>query len=171
MHKRPLLVLAALVATIAPIESATAQPAPEAPSGDYCVVHVTGQKASGELTVSSPRCYASHQSAMTAEGVGAWGSGASDRAQLQALTFEIGYHCDGYNLGGPCTSVVGSNCTGGWLNTSAFWSNRISSTLAGCPTVRHFDLPNLAGSVKVTFGAGPHNLTTFNNRTESLQYL
>jgi hypothetical protein len=162
MHKRLVLVLAALVAAIVPTASATADTAPAPPHGDHCVVHVTGQRASGELTVSSPRCYASHRSAMTAEGVG---------ARRQGATFEIGYHCDGYHLVAPCTSVVGDSCTGGWLNTSAFWSNRISSTRNGCPTVRHHDRPNLAGSVKATVGTGPHNLTTFDNRTESLQYL
>ena len=119
-------------------------------------MHVTGQKASGELTVSAPRCYAAYETAMRSEAV--------------AASFQIGLHCDGYGLAAPCTSVVGTGCTGGWLNVSAAWNNRISSTLSGCPTILHFDGFNLTGAVAAVSGPGPHNLTGFNNRTSSIQY-
>jgi hypothetical protein len=150
MSKRVLVVALAVAATlVVPVRGAGA-----APSGDYCVVHVTGQRASGELTVSAPRCYAAYDTALRAE----------------AVTFQIGLHCDGYDLAAPCTSVVGTGCTGGWLNVSAAWNNRISSTLSGCPTILHFDGFNLTGAVAAVSGPGPHNLTGFNNRTSSIQY-
>jgi hypothetical protein len=66
---------------------------------------------------------------------------------------------------------MGSGCTGGWLNVSALWNNRISSTRNGCPTIHHFDLPGLSGSVEATGGVGTtDNLTTLSNRTSSIQY-
>lgn len=172
MQQRLLTIITTvLIATFVPAAASSAAPPEQRISDAVCVVHVAGQRASGEMTLSEPRCYATHADAMNREGVGAWGEGASETAPVQALAaFELGYHCDGYNLVGPCTSVVGNNCSGGWLNTSAAWRNRISSTLSGCPNILHWDLPNLGGAVAVTYGAGPHNLTTFNNRTESLQY-
>jgi hypothetical protein len=167
MVKR-LLIAAALVVGMLVVPGRPADAVPPA-TGDYCVVHVTGQKATGELTVSTPRCYADLATSMRAEGVSAWGAGASQRAA--ALTdFTIGYHCDGFGLAAPCTSVVGSSCSGGWLNLSSVWNNRISSTLSGCPQINHFDGTNLTGAVKSTFGAGPFDLTTFNNITSSIQY-
>ena len=108
------------------VRSASAAPAAKA---EHCVQHVTGQKASGELEVSSARCYSTFQQAMRAEGVDAWGDGASARAaQLEAsqpgaalLSFTLGTHYDltNFNPAGGSTSTVGTGCTGGWLNTSA----------------------------------------------------
>jgi hypothetical protein len=150
MSKKALVMALVVAATlVVPVRGAEA-----APAGDHCVVHVTGQRASGELTVSAPRCYAAYDTAMRQE----------------AVTFQIGLHCDGYNLAAPGTSVVGTGCTGGWLNVSAAWNNRISSTLSGCPTILHFDGFNLTGAVAAVSGPGPHNLTGFNNRTSSIQY-
>ena len=106
---------------------------------------------------------------MRAEGVTAYGADAYKTAAVTA-DFQIGLHCDGYNLAAPCTSVVGTGCTGGWLNVVAAWNNRISSTLSGCPTILHFDGFNLTGAVAAVSGPGPHNLTRFNNRTSSIQY-
>jgi hypothetical protein len=142
---------------LVPASAAPAAPAAPGTTGDHCVVQVTGQEASGELTTSAPRCYASF-----AEG---------QRSFAGLADFELGRHCDGANLGAPCTSVVGSGCTGGWLNVSAAWNNRISSTLNGCPTINHFDLSGLSGSVEATGGIGTtDNLTTLDNRTTSIQY-
>lgn len=170
MLKRTIMASAVLVALVLPVTRAEAA-APPTTAGGYCVVHVTGHTTSGELQVSAPACYDTFAKSMSAEHVGAWGDGASAKAQaLSVTTFTLGTHCDGYNLAAPCTSVVGDSCTGGWLNTSAAWNNRISSTSNGCPTIGHFDLANLGGASVSTVGAGAHNLTTFNNRTTSLQY-
>jgi len=134
-----------------------------------CVVHVVGREESGELRLSEPRCYPTLAQAMVSEGVQAWGPGASERV-IAGASFTIGYHCDGLNLVAPCTSVVGDDCGGGWLNTVTAWDNRISSTLNGCPNITHFDSPNRMGATEVTSGLSGHNLTSLDNRTESLQY-
>jgi hypothetical protein len=172
MLKRLLVAILAagsLIVLALPASSAAASATP--PANNECVVHVIGQKPSGEMELSARRCYPTHAEAMSAEHVGAWGPRASVRASITSPTFVIGYHCDPFNIAAPCTSVVGSGCTGGWLNTSAAWSNKISSTQNGCPTIRHFDGPNLTGSSESTFVVGNvSNLTTLNNKTESIQY-
>jgi hypothetical protein len=167
--RRFLTAAAAIVALVPVLVTARAAASPSEPAktGDYCVVHVTGQTTSGELMTSSPRCYERYAAAMQSEGVTAYGTDAS---QVALADFQIGLHCDGYGLAAPCTSVVGSSCSGGWLNVSAAWNNRISSTLSGCPQINHYDGYNLTGGVWAVFGSGPHNLTLFNNRTSSMQY-
>jgi hypothetical protein len=170
MFKRVIAV--ALVAASIGLLAVPTASAAKGPSLDQCVVHVLRTTSTGELKLSAPNCYPTRSEAMAAEHVGAWGVGASARAAVTNTTFTIGYHCDGYDLTGPCTSVVGTGCTGGWLNTSTAWNNRISSTENGCPTVRHFDGANLTGASVNTTGVGSYtNLVTFNNKTSSLQYL
>lgn len=139
------------------------------PPAEHCVVHVVGQKPSGELVTSDAACYSSLEEAMVREGVGAWGTGASLLAAA-AATFTIGIHYDGLNFTGASTSVVGSDCSGGWLNVSAAWNNRISSTEHGCPKIRHYSGVNLTGSFQTTYSPGG-NLTTLNNLTSSIRYL
>jgi len=136
---------------------------------EHCVVHVIGQEESGELIVGAEACYSSFEDAMTEEAVGAWGDGASPGAQALA-TFTIGTHYEFANYGGSSMSVVGSDCTGGWVNTSAAWNNRISSTRHGCPHIRHYSGANLTGSSQTTTAPGG-NLTTLDNLTSSIQYL
>ena len=66
---------------------------------------------------------------------------------------------------------MGSSCTGGWWNTPTAWDNRISSSYHGCAALRHYDLPGKVGQVQLTTGVGTiKNLTTLNNRTESVSY-
>lgn len=142
----------------------------EGGGGDQCVVHIEGQGPSGEFLLSDPVCYDTFAGAMAAEGVDAWGTGASLRVESATATFTIGTHYDGAGFTGASTSVVGSNCSGGWLNTSAAWNNRISSTLNGCPRIRHYSAANLTGSFETTYSPGG-DLGPLNNQTSSLQYL
>lgn len=157
----------ALPALVLPAEAVHAQPATR---NDHCVLHVLGQLPSGELLTSNPACYATFEEAMRSEGVDAWGEGAARAiGGVTPATFTIGTHYDGANYGGASTSVVGSDCNGGWLNVSAAWNNRISSTRNGCPRIRHFSGANLTGSVQDTFSPGG-NLTSLDNATTSIQY-
>ena len=79
LKKRVMLVAVVVAATfVVPIRGAEAAPA----TGGYCVVHVTGQKASGELTVSAPRCYTAYETAMRSE---ACGRELPDRSPLRWL--------------------------------------------------------------------------------------
>jgi hypothetical protein len=163
-------VLFALVATVLGASTGAAE-ARDLEVDDQCVVHIVDQLPSGELLVSDPACYPSFAEAMQAEGVDAWGTGASARAtSMAAATFTIGTHYDGFGFTGASTSVVGSNCNGGWLNTSSAWNNRISSTKHGCPRIRHYNGQNLTGSSETTFSPGG-NLGPLNNATSSIQYL
>ena len=172
MSKRIASAVALLVAvSMAP----AASPASAAPAkGEHCVVHVTGQRPTGELTVSAPRCYSTFAGAMQAEGVAAWGDGAAERVAAQGgaglLLFTLGTHYDyaNFNGAGGSTSTVGASCSG-YVNLSPTWNNRISSTANGCSTITHFDLANLGGINQATNGGGG-NLTTLNNKATSIQY-
>ena len=142
-----------------------AAPAANAAQDDekHCVTAIVGQKKSGEFITTPPICYptfAQAQGQILADG---------STSDFQAADFTIGIHFDGYSFTGSSMSVVGSSCSGGWLNTSSNWDNRISSTWNGCPTIAHYDGYNLAGSVETTTGGGG-NLSSMVNRTQSLQY-
>jgi hypothetical protein len=134
-------------------------------------MHVVDQLPGGELVLSEETCYPTFATAMQAEGVDAWGTNASlEVAAVQAATFTIGTHYDSATFTGSSTSVVGSSCSGGWLNVSTTWNNRISSTINGCPRIRHFDGASLTGSSVSTYSPGG-TLGTLNNKTSSIQYL
>jgi hypothetical protein len=153
MIQRTLLAVALAAAAVwwapAPAGAVSAPP-------QHCVVHVTGQKASGEMTVSAPRCHSTFAAAM---------------AEVGLADFVLATHYDlpNFDASAGSTSTVGSSCTGGWLNTSAAWNNRIGSTRNGCPSVIHYDLANLGGASATTVGTGG-NLGAMNNRTSSIQY-
>jgi hypothetical protein len=137
----------------------------------HCVQHVVDKLKSGELVLSEPECYDSFSEAMSAEGVDAWGDNAYARVQgLAAATFVIGTHWDGGSFSGDSASVIGEDCDGGWLNVSAQWNNRISSTSHGCPRIKHFNGGHMGGISQTTLSPGG-NLTTLNNMTSSIQYL
>jgi hypothetical protein len=152
------LLLAALVLgsifTIAPPASA---------AETHCAASVVGQRPSGEYVLSPMVCRSSRTSALQA--IGAVNvSGFSTQA-----TFVIGTHYDGASFTGSSFSVTGSDCSGGWLNLSSTWDNRVSSTLNGCPVIRHYDGDNLTGAIEGTVGAGG-NLSALNNKTQSIKY-
>jgi hypothetical protein len=140
----------------------------------HCVVAVTGQAADGELQTTAPQCFSTFSAAMEAAGVPA-SLAREPRARLLAqpavaTTFNLGVHFDGLNKTGSSFTVTGADCTGGWLNLSAAWINRVSSTANGCGHIWHFDGNNLTGSSQVTTSSN-WNLTTLNNLTNSIQYL
>lgn len=135
-----------------------AMPADAAPAGEqHCAAKVTDKRADGELVLGPTVCRASREAAVVAASNG------------QKSTFTIGTHFDGASYTGASFSVVGSNCSGGWLNLSSDWDNRVSSTLNGCNRIWHYDGDSLTGSSELTSGGGG-NLITLNNRTNSIQY-
>lgn len=81
----------------------------------------------------------------------------------------IGIHYDGRGLTGSSFAVVGADCSGGYLNVSNSWNNRVSSTWNGCRAIRHFDGFNLIGTSETTFTPGG-DLSYMDNRTSSIQY-
>jgi hypothetical protein len=140
----------------------------------HCVVAVTGEAPSGELQTTAPRCFSTFSAAMEAAGVPA-DIARQPRSELLAqpavvTTFNLGVHFDGLNKTGSSFTVTGADCTGGWLNLSAAWINRVSSTANGCGHIWHFDGYNLTGSSQATTSS-TWNLTSLNNLTNSIQYL
>lgn len=145
------------------------------PVETHCVVFVVDQKPDGELVTTEPACF---QVKADAEAwAQAWLSMVSSEPTdessggVEVSSYTLGTHYDGANGSGSSISVVGSSCTGGYWNTPNTWDNRISSSYNGCVRLRHWDLPNKAGASQNTYGAGAiHNLTTMDNRTESVSY-
>jgi hypothetical protein len=124
---------------------------------EHCVVRVTGTKPTGELVTTSPVCSTDRGRALRAAGV-------------TLADVPIGVHFDGAGLTGSSFTVVGSTCSGGWLNLSALWINRVSSTQNFCPVIRHFDGYNLTSASEDTLSPGG-NLSSLNNKANSIQYL
>ena len=138
--------------------------APSATAGDqarqeeHCVVRVVGRAPTGELETTKPECAATRAAAMAANGGALMSS------------FTIGVHFDGFSFTGDSFTVIGDDCSGGWLNLSAAWINRISSTMHGCPRIRHFNGYNLTFTSQTTVAPGG-NLLLLANATNSIQYL
>jgi hypothetical protein len=164
-------VVAGIVGLAALAVPATADAGP-ARGGDHCVQDVVGQLPSGEYELSAPVCYSSLREAMTAVGVDVRGLESVSAATLDQndlISSTIGVHYNGFNQTGSSITVSGVNCLGGYVNLSVAWRNRVSSTLNGCPAVRHFSGLDLTGISQTTLGSGG-NLSTLNNLADSIQY-
>lgn len=173
MFRRAVLLAAAVAAatSVPLVPSAAAAAAPQ-----HCVAHVVDQRADGELVLSETRCYSTFQGAMRSEGVAAWGEGAAEKAAaaqpgVAALSFTLAIHYDNpnQNASAGSFSVTGTNCSGGYLNMTPSWNNRVSSTTNGCPNVTHYDLINLGGAWYTTTGSGG-NLGSLSDRVSSVRY-
>ena len=138
-----------------------AEPAKASPAEEHCVVRVIDQAADGELRTTKPVCSATRDTALRRAG---------GQLDVQTADWAIGIHFDGPAYTGSSFTVVGADCTGGWLNLNAAWINRVSSTMHGCPRIRHFDGYNLATPSETTLYPGA-NLLSNNNKTNSIQYL
>ena len=170
-----LLTAASVVST--PVSAVAGEPTQD---GRHCVLVVIGQHDSGELIMADAECFGTFAEAVTAA------SGGTVKAPVSATpesflaggggvlmsTFTLGIHYDGYSGSGTSYTVVGSSCTGGYWNTPSSFDNKTSSSYGGCYKLRHYDNANRGGASLSTYGSGStHNLYSFNNRTESVQYL
>lgn len=157
------LATSAVLATgLALAPQAQGAPVPPArPAEEHCVVRVTGRDSAGQLQAGDPVCAPTQADALARSRQG---------VQAAAADWPIGIHYEGASYTGATLTVVGADCTGGWLNMPAGWSNRISSTKHGCPRIRHFDGYYLIGPEQTTLSPGS-NLLSLNNRTSSIQYL
>src|SRR5690242_3380106 len=79
----------------------------------HCYVRVVDRKPTGELVTSSPSCFDTTTQMEQAAHSPSRTSGATTQS-----TFTLATHYEDANFGGSSTSVVGSDCGGGWLNTS-----------------------------------------------------
>jgi len=150
-------------------------------SESHCVVRVLGERPDGEFVVTPQVCFTTLGEALSYASGGAvtFNADLTGRALLAdeggvasvASTFTLGVHFDGFNGTGSSITVAGSPCSGGYWNTGSTWANRISSSWNGCYRLRHYDLPAATGDSENTRGAGStHNLSTLNNRAESVAY-
>ena len=137
--------------------SAGGAPAPTK-AEEHCVIRVTQRDADGRMHTTDPECAATRGAALRSAGV------------TTLADWAIGVHFDGANLTGSSLTVMGADCTGGWLNLPAGWSNRVSSTSHGCARIRHFDGYWLVSPSEDTVWPGG-NLGLLNNRPSSIQYL
>ena len=160
---------AALLVPFAPAGAA------EPDSGDHCVLHIEGQKPTGEFEVSEPVCFGTLAEALADAGANI----DSTRGQLTmdnvisdnlaaASGGFIAIHYDGTERSGPSITISGGQCTGGWLNLSSAWINRISSTWNTCNTT-FFDGYNLTGTADPT-DVSTRNLKGIPDAANSVQY-
>lgn len=155
------LVVAVVVGTAgaAPTGSGSRPTAMQPRPVEHCVAVVVGQEEDGEFVLSEAECFEDPSDAR---------SRAATAVAGRSMT--IGIHYDLANLGGSSFTVVGGNCLGGYVNMSAAWDNRVSSTLGGCPRIRHWTGANTSGSAQDTLPHG--NLAApVNNAVSSIQYL
>jgi hypothetical protein len=127
------------------------------PTVEHCAVRVTGMDPDGQLRTTKPTCSADQSAALRA-------------VRTAASDVPIGVHWDGPGLTGSSFTVIGSSCSGGWLNLNPLWTNRVSSTQNYCPVIRHYDGYNLTGAFEDSWYPGA-NLGYLNNATNSIQYL
>ena len=138
---------------------------------EHCVMYVLGQHEDGEFILSDPVCYKTIREVEVLLAENARSSVLAGGFGETLGSFTIGRHFDGFNGTGSSVSIVGVSCTGGYWNTSAAWDNRISSSYNGCARLRHYDLPNKAGTFQDTYGLGStDNLSLLNNKVESISY-
>lgn len=147
-RRRTALAAAAAFVALGGFPSSAAED-PEGPEV-HCVVEITGHRADGEYTTTTPACGRTRPNGME---------------PLAGSTLAV--HYSGPDFTGSTFTVTGSGCSGGWLNFPSQWTNVISSTWSYC-AVSHFDYFYLTGDVEVTYR--PSNLGLLNNRTNSARY-
>lgn len=167
MPVRPALAVATIVLALLVAAAPTAALPPE-----HCVVEATSREADGLLRLTEPRCYPTFRAMLTSIGVHPRTTSESPAllAQEAVLLATIGIHFEHTNQGGASLTVTGIDCAGGYTNLTLLWRNRISSTVNGCPRIRHFEGLNKTGNAEDTTGSGG-NLGPLDNRADSIQYL
>jgi hypothetical protein len=164
-----------LVALMAVAAATVVLVAPASDADRHCVAHIVDVLDTGELVLSEPVCVTGDETAraalvdghLTEVDAQLAASGLSGEIRLSGSL--LGIHYDGV-YSGSSFSVTGSDCNGGWVNLSSYWSNRVSSTINGiCTRVKHHDYHNKVGSYQSTWGSGGA-LSYMNNRANSISY-
>lgn len=78
-------------------------------------------------------------------------------------------HYSGFNWTGNSLTINGAACSGGWLNMSAAWNDKVLSTRSSCMAVRHYRDFYLSGPNEVTSDPGG-NLSTLAWHVSSVSY-
>lgn len=144
-------------------------------ANEHCVIHVVGVERSGRFITDRPTCYPTLTEALADAGVPVDSSkhrsfeSIERSGVLAQAAGTIGIHWDGANRTGASITISGADCSGGWLNLSNDWTNRISSTWNVCASTQFFDGFDKTGSSEVT-GVYSENLGALNNRANSISY-
>lgn len=171
MHRilRSITALLALAAAVVIIMAPTTE------GDEHCVAHVVDVLDSGELILSDTVCVTGDETDRAAlveghlTGIDARLAASGLSGGIRLAGSLLGIHYDGI-YSGSSFSVTGSSCVGNWVNLSAFWSNRVSSTINGiCTRVKHHDYANKGGNYQSTWGGGGA-LSYMDNRAESISY-
>ena len=161
--------LAALPATVALPSTVAASPT-EPDTESHCVLEVVDQEATGELVTAPPVCFGTLAEALEyADGSPLGRDDASSNDLAAAASMVLGVHFEHQDRTGSSITVSGTDCSGGYVNLSAAWINRISSTQNGCGTVTFFDGFGTSGASEVT-GSSTVNLKALNDIANSVQY-
>jgi|SRR5690606_8187342 hypothetical protein len=172
---RQAVAVAAAVGAVGALAAADGASATERDAG-HCVLRIVGQERSGRYLTAAPVCYPTLSESLAAAGVpvGRELAGASfDEIErtgaLGRAAGPIGIHFDGANRTGASIVVTGTDCSGGYVNLSSDWTNRISSTRNYCPTVVFYDGFDKNGASEVTTTTSV-NLGALNNAANSIAY-
>ncbi len=169
--------LVALPSTIA--LPSTVDAAPTEPGAEsHCVLEVVDQHATGELVTAPPVCFGTLAEALEYAGGTPLGRRDASSDELEAASSEdlaaaasgvLGVHFEHQDRTGSSITISGATCSGGYVNLSAAWINRISSTQNGCGSVTFFDGFGTSGASEST-GATTVNLKALNDIANSVQY-
>lgn len=170
-----------VAATLLPAGAASAATTQELPEESHCVLRIIGTDADGSYETAPPDCYPTLAEALehsdppaTPNRLGAGSAsapvtGSGDAGVSAASGNTLAVHFDGANLSGSSIIITGGTCSGGHVNLSSSWINRISSTLNSCGTVLFWDGFDKTGSYEAT-DLLTVNLGALNNRANSVGY-
>jgi hypothetical protein len=202
MRPTPIAVVLAGTAalSVAPTGTAAAASAPDpepspATQGRHCLAEAVTIDEMRRGVPSAIDCYDTYAEALEAAGIAgvpsdispatagsvleaqSTGAQGTDASGIQAQSFVLGTHYDGYDGSGVSITAVGPDCRDRVVNLVgdfAHMNNRISSTRHGaCPRIKHFTDFEMQGTPELSSG-GPgtlYNLGGLNNQTSSLRFL
>lgn len=132
----------------------------------HCVIRMEAESA--EAFPDALSCYPTLEEALSESGppIDALKGPESRSAALASSTLAM--HFDGRNNTGSSISISGTECSGGHVNLTSDWVNRIRSTANFCPTVKFFDGFDKSGDAEATSGIA--NLGPLDRRANSISY-
>ncbi len=140
---------------------------------EHCLLEVIGQEPDGEYITAEPVCYPTLGEVLDDLGIDVDAlddTGAAGRAaRAMAASSALGTHFADAGRTGSSITISGADCGGGYVNLSAGWVDRISSTRNYCPTVVFWTGFDKSGSNEIT-STSSINLGPLNNLSRSIGY-
>ncbi|WP_334141621.1 hypothetical protein [Rhabdothermincola sp.] len=142
----------------------------------YCRVEIQTRADVEAGKVAEPVCFDTFAKLLSSLGVAPGVAVADSPAAMAAESWPsnaLAAHYEGLGGSGSYIVVVGNDCTGGGLNLSPDWNDRIRSTRhLRCGTIKHWRDWGLQGPAETTSGSYGtiRNLTTLDQQVTSIQY-